>query len=963
MTILTVPGSCVSHPLPEERERSVPHVRRWIIEDKEISIFEKRDQLSYELLDNITGKSIIGPVDLADKSIEIALSYLLKCEPQVLETGGLKFCPKLPTHLKWVFRNNKIYLLKKGEDLIWQLFDKNTKTISRIPFESGLLHWDVDPRHFGCFFPWSEILAKHRKVPLSKHEFFKNSVIDKFELKPTPHSLAFRLSAVYAKKITGNHSNHPEPSNCTTVLTVPGGGEIQSVFPEEDEVPFFPEEIEIPVPYIRRWIIDDKEVSLIRKNDQLIYQIIENGSDEIIEGSLDLNDGNIERVIRVLLKSQPVILESGSIEFCLKPKHCFEWVFRNNEIRLFNQDEALIWELFDKSTKTFSQTPFRNSFLNWEGFANYYGYFKESNPLSVDKFLDKYKKYNIDQVSLVRYFQDCQIEKIELTPTPGSLAYRLGAVHAKKIVGKSLLDPSVLIDNENWAVTIVNTGKSQLFQPISWAGHAALIIEGRDKGAFFKYKAHLKLIEGVPTVLLEKIKKGKLSDCQKGETWRVPRYEVEQMLEAIKWEISKQRANDPQIYFDLRGSAAKRVNPIEIKEYNSYRDVIEATLGAECLNPSLAPSQPVPYRSITLRDKNGRQWSETNAQFASDFSLNLQREFSSPQQMFIEQSDGKWLEVRIPDNCMTWVKRKLADCGVLLQGDTLNAIFAFPKRYMSKGLGLQNSVNEYSPREHSVEEVTNYPLICAIENHDITKVENLLAQGAEPKAKGPNGMNALHHACFEGDIRLVKFFLDKGMDINEPSAYYFSPTPLLLALDDDKLQLVEFLIKSGADVDQQDGETGNTITHYLLDDSEDSNYPLHDETRFEILSILIKHGVNFNIKNNNGDTPLIIAVKEKKIKLAYLFLQHGAAIDEPDKDGRTALWHACNNEDEEMVRLLIECEANLLTSSTNGFSNTNPYLLVHERKLYNIVQLMEMASKKRLQELEKAEKRHTCLVS
>jgi len=62
-----------------------------------------------------------------------------------------------------------------------------------------------------------------------------------------------------------------------------------------------------------------------------------------------------------------------------------------------------------------------------------------------------------------------------------------------------------------------------------------------------------------------------------------------------------------------------------------------------------------------------------------------------------------------------------------------------------------------------------------------------------------------HDACGNGSVEDVQSLLDQGADINGQNAYH--DTALLVALDNAKLEVVEVLIKYGADVNCRD-ETG-----------------------------------------------------------------------------------------------------------------------------------------------------------
>ena len=794
MTSAIISGNSVNYFSPSEKEvPSIQCIERWNLGNNEVCLQKKEDQLSYEVLDKITGRSIQGPIDLGSHSVSDVITYLLECQPVVLDPGVVSFI---------------------------------------------------------------------RRQPLS---------------------------------------------------------------------------------YLQRWIIDDNEICLKKKDNQLCYEVLNNITGKTMEGpvnlgGIDLTNFTMDFIATIIgSKYQPEVSEAGEVSFSPMASASFTWSFRNKEIQLLQiESSKLIWRLFDKSTNTFSQTPFSESFIHWDKFAEKdHPEYRSTRDLSFKSRQD--------------HFKDCDIEKIEIKPTPRSLTYRLGAVYAKQIVGRSKLDPSVPIDIKRWAITLINSGKSsgkgKIPNPKAWAGHAALIIEGRDEGAFFAKKAHFfRDINGVPRVSLddEKAKGETFFYSQKRETWKVHAKDVMRMLDTVKWEIEKQKENDPQVYFDIRGSQSSLVKPIRVKKYGSYEELIKETLGPEYLesrkptkiesnasieelmrealepenlDSSLAPCTPIPYRSITLKDRNGKQWTESNIQVAAGGIQN-----TSPQRIFIQDSSGNsWAEYRIPDNCMTWAIRKLEDCGIYLENKTLNRIYASPKKYMVKGRGKQKKrvnidwrLQQYKDNQMQDKGVVYTPLMEAIVEGNFDKVTNLLAEGVDPKDPKESldgGFNALHAACALGDIRIVKLLLKKGMDINKPDNG-FRFTPLLYTVVGCKDEnLAEYLLKKGAEVNQRldfdfFGRTGHeTILHNT------------GEMLTSMAKVFIKYGADVNAKNSEGETPLISAVKKRKIKMAQLFLQNKAVVDEKDENGHTALWHACmlsdNENEEKMVHLLIEYGADL----------------------------------------------------
>ncbi len=72
------------------------------------------------------------------------------------------------------------------------------------------------------------------------------------------------------------------------------------------------------------------------------------------------------------------------------------------------------------------------------------------------------------------------------------------------------------------------------------------------------------------------------------------------------------------------------------------------------------------------------------------------------------------------------------------------------------------------------------------------------------------------------------------------------------------------------------------------------------------VTLMIKKGVDIEVKDIAGRTPLINAAIEDSIPIVKILLEHGANIETQDNNGYSALHFACQNQSIEMTKLLIE---------------------------------------------------------
>lgn len=177
------------------------------------------------------------------------------------------------------------------------------------------------------------------------------------------------------------------------------------------------------------------------------------------------------------------------------------------------------------------------------------------------------------------------------------------------------------------------------------------------------------------------------------------------------------------------------------------------------------------------------------------------------------------------------------------------------------------------------------------------------------------GSTPLHKAAFKGDQAIVQLFLDAGADIN--AADNEGATVLHKAAFKGNSAIMSILLERGAKMDIRDKLGGTALynacyagfgkcVQMLLDKSEDpaaminiadveNRGPLHATACFghwECTSMLVKHKIEFDLKDVNKMTPLhLAAFNGCNLSMAYLALS-GADPKIPNKEGVTALHYA-----------------------------------------------------------------------
>ena len=162
-------------------------------------------------------------------------------------------------------------------------------------------------------------------------------------------------------------------------------------------------------------------------------------------------------------------------------------------------------------------------------------------------------------------------------------------------------------------------------------------------------------------------------------------------------------------------------------------------------------------------------------------------------------------------------------------------------------------------------------LITAIVQHDLSRIESLLSQGADPNAPDEEGWRPLHvvigQVDFEGSIEVVTLLLKHAANVNDWDVNH-NETPILSACDPPNIAVARVLLEASADP---------------------------------------------NARRSDGESPLRLCVAVQHLEMATLLLKYGAGKTINEYGGilgLNALGLAAGNFDVPMIELLLREGAN-----------------------------------------------------
>lgn len=182
-----------------------------------------------------------------------------------------------------------------------------------------------------------------------------------------------------------------------------------------------------------------------------------------------------------------------------------------------------------------------------------------------------------------------------------------------------------------------------------------------------------------------------------------------------------------------------------------------------------------------------------------------------------------------------------------------------------------------------------------LSNQDAMKQIDMLSRRVDLNNTNPP---ALIVAARHQNKVIMGILLGRGANINIQDEY--KTTPLLMAANLGKCEMVEFLLQNGADTNIQDID-GMTPLMYTLTVDYPIGTPNYDRY-LRIAYILLSNHADVEYKNNEGMTALMMASQNGNIQAVNALLYNRANPFIRNYDGQTAYDLAQNDDIKRLIR-------------------------------------------------------------
>ena len=163
---------------------------------------------------------------------------------------------------------------------------------------------------------------------------------------------------------------------------------------------------------------------------------------------------------------------------------------------------------------------------------------------------------------------------------------------------------------------------------------------------------------------------------------------------------------------------------------------------------------------------------------------------------------------------------------------------------------------------------------------DLDVVKLLVAAGADIRAQDNDGISVFYEVMGKQNFDVATFLLQQGANVNTKRAD--GRSALMESAFKGRGDAVKFLVEHGADVNQADNQ-GNTPLHLAV------NFP-------QVVKFLLENGADPNLKTIRNETPLMKASEMGAEESQRLLLSNKAVAGGIDNSGQSAIEYSSSQE-------------------------------------------------------------------
>ena len=221
--------------------------------------------------------------------------------------------------------------------------------------------------------------------------------------------------------------------------------------------------------------------------------------------------------------------------------------------------------------------------------------------------------------------------------------------------------------------------------------------------------------------------------------------------------------------------------------------------------------------------------------------------------------------------------------------------------------------------------------------------------------KSPVDLEALEKSA-ENSAKITEMLIGKA-DKNIINDSLEGKTPLIIAVGNSYIDTAKILIENGADVNAVDIEGWSALSYAVNNgDIEIAKLLLENkvkikdelliaikspivESSINIMKLLIDNKANINYTDENGFSPLNMAIESGDMELTKFLITNGANVNSLMQDGVSLIGYAIAQNNMDLLQILIENGANVNYTNGDSWADT-PLKTASRLGLDNVVRIL-----------------------